>query len=295
MRERKPIRFIAVLPSAVTLLNGFFGVSAILVASIGQSMYNHFPLLSRVELSYPAVAAWMIILSMVADALDGSVARASGSSSAFGAQLDSLCDAVSFGVAPALLSYKLFSDELAQLGGDSSGYSNMAGRLVLFCAVFYALCALVRLARFNVETDADETSHMSFAGLPSPAAAGLVISLVIFREQFSSISIIRMSIAGTALSDALRGVTLWCIPAALLLTGTLMVSRVVYPHIVNHMLRRRKPFIVLALTMFIGLFAIWNIHISLLLGFLVFCFSGLVRKLVMIIRGRRKVKVVRKL
>ena len=288
MKEQKSIKFIAVLPSAITLLNGFFGISAILIASIEPGLRYHFPLLSRVNLSYPAISAWMIVLSMVADALDGSVARASGFSSNFGAQLDSLCDVVSFGIAPALLSYKLFALELANLYGDAFRFSNLIGRWVLFCSVLYALCALVRLARFNVETNADETSHMCFSGLPSPAAAGLVISLVLFHEQFSSSLIVRLVLPFSAVPGALQSASLWAIPFALLITGLLMVSRIGYPHIVNQLLRRKKPFTVLVLTVVVGLFAIWNLHVSLLLGFLFFCLYGVFRRLSKSIARLRK-------
>ena len=288
MKEPKSIKFIAVLPSAITLLNGFFGISAVLIASIEPGLRYHFPLLSRISLSYPTLAAWMIVLSMIADAMDGSVARASGFSSNFGAQLDSLCDVVSFGVAPALLSYKLFAMELANLRGDDFRFSNLIGRWVLFCAVFYALCALVRLARFNVETNADETSHMSFAGLPSPAAAGLIISLVFFHEQFASNPIVRLISSGASVSDAFKNASLWCIPIALMMTGLLMVSRITYPHIVNHLLHRRKPFVVLVLTLFVGLFAIWNIYISLLVGFLFFCLYGVFHWLGKTLRQSRR-------
>ena len=289
MKVKRSIRLVAVLPSAITLMNGFFGVSAIFIAGVAPNLRYHFPMLSRVNLSFPSISAWLIIFSMVADALDGSVARASGSSSKFGAQLDSLCDVVSFGVAPAFLAYNLFALELANLFRDEIRFSSFIGRWVLFCAVLYALCALVRLARFNVETDDDAASHMSFAGLPSPAAAGLIVSLVLFHEQFSSIFIIRLSLLGSAVPDVLRSISLWCIPFFLLLSGLLMVSRITYPHIVNQMLRRRKSFTVLVLTLFIGLFAIWNIHISLLLGFLFFCLYGVFRKLTKTLkRGRKK-------
>lgn len=288
MRVKRSIRFVAVLPSAITLLNGFFGVSAIFIASVEPGLRYHFPMLSRGNLSFPSVAAWLIIFSMVADALDGSVARASGASTKFGAQLDSLCDVVSFGVAPALLSYNLFALELANLYGNEFRFSNFVGRWVLFCAVFYALCALVRLARFNAETNEDAASHMKFAGLPSPAAAGLIISLVLFHEQFASLFMVRFSFPGNAAPDIFRSASLWCIPFALLMTGLLMVSRVTYPHIVNQLLHKRKPFTVLVLTLFLGLFAIWNIYVSLLLGFLIFCLSGLFHKLVSVLRRKRK-------
>ena len=288
MKKHKPIKFIAVLPSAITLLNGFFGISAILIAGIGPGLRDHFPLISRINLSYLTISAWMIVLSMAADALDGSVARASGFSSDFGAQLDSLCDVVSFGVAPALLSYKMFASELANLYGNEFRFSNLIGRWVLFCALFYALCALVRLARFNVETDANETSHMSFAGLPSPAAAGLIIGLVLFHEQFASSPVIRLSFPGSALPEVFRNVSLWSIPFALLITGLLMVSRVAYPHIVNYLLHRKRPFTVLVFVLFIGLFAIWNINVSLLLGFLLFCVYGVILWLLKALRRSRE-------
>lgn len=280
MKENGRLKFIAVLPSAITLLNGFFGFCAILIASNEPHLSYSFPLFPGGNLSYPTIAAWLIILSMVADAFDGSVARASGYTSPFGAQLDSLSDAVSFGVAPALIAYKMFAIKVAELRGNEARFANLISRWVLFAAIFYAMCALVRLARFNVETDDEEDSHMTFSGLPSPAAAGLIISLILFHEEFHSNFIVRMSLAGSGVPDALQRITMWSLPFALILTGMLMVSRVAYPHFINRMLRSRKPFTLLPLTIFLGLFIIWTIHISLLIVFLSFCLYGLIRWLI---------------
>ena len=280
MRKKERMKFVSVLPSAITLLNGLFGFCAILIASQEPHRSFSFPLLPGGNMSYPAISAWLIIFSMMADALDGSVARASGYTSGFGAQLDSLCDAVSFGVAPALISYKMFAIKIAELRGNDARYANLIARWIIFAAIFYAMCALVRLARFNVETDEDESSHMSFSGLPSPAAAGLIISLVLFHEEVASNFFIRMSFAGSAVPDVFEKVSMWCLPFALMLAGALMVSRVTYPHFVNRMLRSRKPFRLLPLTIFVGLFILWTIQISLLLVFMSFCLYGLIRWLV---------------
>ena len=277
MKKKKRLRFVAVLPSAITLLNGFFGFSAILIASHDPGLIFNFPLLPRGNLSYPAISAWLILLSMIADALDGTVARASGYTSGFGAQLDSLCDAVSFGAAPALLAYKMFAIELEHLRGNEVRFANLIGRWVLFAAIFYAMCALVRLARFNVETDEGESSHMVFSGLPSPAAAGLIVSLVLFHEEFASNFIIRLSFTESAVPRVIERVSLWVLPFALMAAGALMVSRIPYPHFVNRVLRSRKPFTLLPLTIFLVLFVMWTLHISLLLIFLIFCLYGIVR------------------
>ena len=290
MKDKERLKFISVLPSAITLLNGLFGFCAILIASQEPHLSFSFPLLPRGIMSYPAISAWLIIFSMIADALDGSVARASGYTSGFGAQLDSLSDAVSFGIAPALISYKMFAIKVAELRGNEARYANLISRWVLFAAIFYAMCALVRLARFNVESDEEDSSHLNFSGLPSPAAAGLIISLVLFHEEFASASnfITRMSFASSPLPDIFERVSMWCLPFALMLAGVLMVSRITYPHFVNQMLRSRKPFTLLPLTLFLGLFIIWTINISLLLVFLSFCLYGLIRWLLSLLRrGKR--------
>ena len=112
-------------------------------------------------------SAWLIFLAMVFDALDGYMARLAKSASEFGAELDSLCDMVSFGVAPAFLLVKMCPQ-----------FSFLHKEAVWVIAASYAVCAALRLARFNVETS-DEDDHMSFRGLPSPAAAASVAGFAI--------------------------------------------------------------------------------------------------------------------
>ena len=186
------MRKIAVLPSLLTLGNLVCGFHAIRYAADQRF----------------TAAAWMVLLAMVFDALDGKVARLTKASSRFGAELDSLADVVSFGIAPAFMVAMLAA-------AAQSDYQ----RLVWLCGMVYCVCAALRLARFNVETTLDDESHRFFRGLPSPAAAGQVVSLVVLHPYLEA----RFQI------DVVRHI----IPTATFLSGVLMVSRIRYPHVVN--------------------------------------------------------------
>lgn len=140
---------VIIIPSALTLGNLFFGVWAIVAASRGDF----------------TTAAWLIVLAGVADVMDGRVARITQTGSRFGAELDSLVDAISFGVAPAFILYHLFLED------GSWGW----------IAVFvYIAGAVIRLARFNVE----QAGHakVAFHGLPSPAAGMTLATFYPFSQ-----------------------------------------------------------------------------------------------------------------
>jgi CDP-diacylglycerol--serine O-phosphatidyltransferase len=208
---------IAVLPSLVTLGNAVCGVVAVGVLLKAPPLQAEGPAVQE-TLAAVTTAGLLILLAMVFDALDGRVARFTRTTSDFGGQLDSLCDAVSFGAAPALLAYRLFVDVV----GNAA-----FGRLAIVMAAVYVCCALLRLARFNVENVQDEQAHMAFRGLPSPAAAGAVASLAILVPEFWPTD--------------LAVVVVWSLPVALLALGVLMVSTVRYTHLVNHLIRGRRP------------------------------------------------------
>ncbi|UOY01357.1 CDP-diacylglycerol--serine O-phosphatidyltransferase [Blastococcus sp. PRF04-17] len=143
-------RALATLPSLFTLGNMFCGFFAMLVAIRGDFR----------------LAAVLIGLSIVFDITDGAVARLVGAVTPFGLQFDSLADLVSFGLAPALLAFTLFSqgrDEWDPLGWVA-------------CFVWLA-CAAIRLARFNTTVDPTADKRY-FTGLPSPGAAGVVLASV---------------------------------------------------------------------------------------------------------------------
>src|SRR6185436_10485982 len=129
-----------------------------------------------------AMAGYFIFLAMVFDMFDGFVARLTRSASDFGAALDSLADMVSFGIAPAFLSIHLIAELLHTPAPTGRDYIAIPGpfsddvwlRLFWIIAGIYVSCTALRLARFNVITKLDPLSHMSFRGMPSPAAAATV-------------------------------------------------------------------------------------------------------------------------
>jgi phosphatidylserine synthase len=127
------------------------------------------------------------------------------------------------------------------------------------------MCTVVRLARFNVENEEDEAAHMNFTGLPSPAAAGVVVSLVIFYQQFLS---------GIAAFQIIMVIGL---PAVTFFAGILMISRIRYPHLPNQLLRVKKTLPSLLLIFACGIFIIWNIQLAMLIGFCGFMIVGVFR------------------
>jgi CDP-diacylglycerol---serine O-phosphatidyltransferase len=251
------VKYIAVLPSLITILNGVFGFIAIVFASRVTDTEQ-----GVAGLSYFAMAGYMILLAMFADMLDGRLARMSQSTSGFGGQLDSLCDLISFGVAPAFIMLKTIE---VRLGSATPLSGNLFHRFVWLAALAYISCAAIRLARFNVENEEGEAAHMDFIGLPSPAAAGAVVSLVIFHQE-----IIQKLMPNL---DAL----IYALPFLTLGLAILMVSRIPYPHVLNLYLRGKRPFsYLMRVLLFLGL-VWWNMQTAIVLIFGVFAGSGLVR------------------
>jgi CDP-diacylglycerol--serine O-phosphatidyltransferase len=171
------------------------------------------------------VSGWLIFLAMVFDALDGQIARLSNTMSDFGAQLDSLCDLVTFGVAPAFLLVKM----CPQMEIDHS-------RTVWIIAACYVACAAMRLARFNVETDDDIEDHLHFSGLPAPAAASAIAG---FAIMFNTL---RRPDNPLAYADQIDSVLQWVLPFFAVAAALLMVTRLPYPHVTNQILHGKKSF-----------------------------------------------------
>lgn len=144
-RDDRPPRLqkgIIILPSAFTLGNLFFGLFAMVTAARGDFVW----------------AGWYIVFAAILDFADGRIARFTRTGSSFGAELDSLVDAISFGVAPAFILFQLFLTETAW------------GWVLSFV---YVTAMVVRLARFNVEQTGGAKTQ--FHGLPSPTA-GLILA-----------------------------------------------------------------------------------------------------------------------
>jgi CDP-diacylglycerol--serine O-phosphatidyltransferase len=157
-----------------------------------------------------------------------------GHSSDFGAQVDSICDAISFGAAPALL-FKVMCE--AQPNG-------LGPKRALVLAVMFLAFAVMRLARFNLESDADEESHQSFEGLPTPAAAAVVASL----------SLANLAMDPVTGDSWIRPVMPYIMP----LLAFLMVSRVPYVHAASWLLHRKSFPSVIALLFLIGIAVIFH-------------------------------------
>jgi CDP-diacylglycerol--serine O-phosphatidyltransferase len=149
-RRRRLRRGIIILPSAFTLGGLFLGVWAIVHAARGEF----------------TTAGWLIVIAAVFDMLDGRIARYTATGSAFGEELDSLVDCVSFGVAPALIMYFTFLHG----GGEWSW----------ILSFLYIVAAVFRLARFNIEQAG--TAKVNFHGLPSPTAGAVVATFYSFTR-----------------------------------------------------------------------------------------------------------------
>lgn len=242
---------IPMLPSLLTLANFTVGLLAIAkgidaLVLLGDPSENAEALFYRKLES----ACLLIFLGMLFDALDGKVARLMNAMSDFGAQLDSFADALTFGVAPALLA-KVVIDGEGLLQG-----TRFASRITFMASAVFAVMAILRLARFNLETDLDEASHRHFRGLPSPAAAGVVVStlwlvLILRRPELEMIEGTPTPLGrlmhfaqGIDWDPILAWYPTWML-VALPGLGLLMVSRVRYAHLLSSLTRAPGQFITL--------------------------------------------------
>lgn len=204
MRKRKG-RGVYLLPNLLTSLSLFAGFYS-MIATIDKKFVS---------------ASIAIFVSCVFDALDGRVARMTGSSSRFGVEYDSLADVIAFGVAPGLLAYMW----------ALKGY----GRFGWLAAFLFVACGALRLARFNVQVETVQKKH--FLGLPIPAAAATIAAVVLFFQEFG-------------LPVEVKKISM---PILMYALAFLMVSAVKYSSFKESSLFRTKPFeaIVIAILLFV--------------------------------------------
>jgi CDP-diacylglycerol--serine O-phosphatidyltransferase len=195
----KPRKGIYMLPNLVTLAALFGGFYSIVMA-----MNDRFD-----------AATMGVFCAMILDSLDGRVARMTNTQSAFGEQMDSLADMVSFGAAPALISY-----EWALKG---------LGRWGWIAAFLYCACAALRLARFNVNTSVIDKRF--FQGLPSPAAAAVIAGFIWLINE--------AGVDGASVS--------WVMFAICLLSGLSMVTNAPYYSFKDVQMKRSVPFATIVL------------------------------------------------
>jgi CDP-diacylglycerol--serine O-phosphatidyltransferase len=202
-----------------------------------------------------------IFIAMILDGLDGRVARLTNTQSDFGAEYDSLSDMISFGLAPALIMYIWSLSSLVEYGWQW-------GKLGWLGAFVYVAAAALRLARFN--TKIGSTDKRYFQGLPSPAAAAVVIGMVwVFFDQ---------QIKGQVLA-----------PAALVLTvvtGLLMVSNISYYSFKDLDFKNKVPFMAIFAIVLIFVLASIDPPKVLFGCFLIYALSGPVVSVIRRVRKR---------
>jgi CDP-diacylglycerol---serine O-phosphatidyltransferase len=152
-KHKKSSAVLYAIPHFFTLLNAFFGFLSII-----KSLENEC-----------TTAAYFIVLAALMDGIDGRLARKFGSTSCFGTELDSLCDAVSFCLAPSILIYSWFPGNFTSLG--------------IFILGCYVCAGILRLARFNVNSNKPPLSY--FKGLPTTVAAFCIASLILYAPWLS--------------------------------------------------------------------------------------------------------------
>jgi CDP-diacylglycerol--serine O-phosphatidyltransferase len=217
---------VSILASLCTLGNALCGFGAVTVTTKALLISGEAHSTFCTDIKW---AGYLVLLAMVFDALDGRLARFARATSDFGGQLDSLADAISFGVAPAFLMNRVVVEGLHDVLLPTGLVEVL--RLAWVCGAVYLGCALIRLARFNVENVHDEEAHLSFRGLPSPAAAGTLVSVIIVLTN-----VWPESQPGTT-----AAVILWGLPVLTVALGLLMVANVRYLHVLNQFIRGRRP------------------------------------------------------
>jgi len=241
-QPKRPLLSVALLPSAATLGNLLCGVVAILCCLLevrsayfeGATKTAH-PLLQAWFPTYIAVGAYLIVLAMVFDALDGRLARIARHTTEFGAQLDSIADIVSFGAAPALLFLTLLLPLAVPAEGETV-VQKLEWRVALLGALVYVSCAAIRLARYNAENIEEEAAQPNFRGLPVPGAAAGLVALLVLHEDLVFEQVTALGVDWASGVRRSMGVVAF-------LLGILMVSRLDYVHVVNRYVRREQPLI----------------------------------------------------
>ena len=212
MTNGNPKRGAYILPSLFTVANLFFGFSAILLAERGDYLF----------------ACMSVFVAAVMDMLDGRIARLTGTESEFGAELDSLVDVVSFGVAPAFIFY--------HWGFSSPNIDIFMKRLGWAAAFVYVSCGALRLARFNIQKTVVDSRY--FIGVPIPIAA-VFVSSIILKFPHGSASVLTSYVAAVMV----------------VFVAILMISKIKYNSFKKTKLKKKRPysFIIVIIVFFAGL------------------------------------------
>jgi len=212
LKEKKPSKGAFILPSLFTISNLFFGFSSILFAESGKYSF----------------ACIFVFVAAIMDMLDGRIARLTGTESKFGAELDSLVDVVSFGVAPAFIFF--------HWGFSGAHLDLFLKRLGWAAAFIYVSCGALRLARFNIQKGIIDARY--FIGVPIPIAAIFTISIILrFPHPLNS------------------PLFSYIISMMVIFVSILMVSKIKYHSFKKSKLKKQKPysFVIVIIVLFSGL------------------------------------------
>lgn len=219
------------------------------------------------------LAGILVFVGMFFDGIDGSIARLTRSSSTLGAQLDSLCDMLTFGVAPAFMALRLVIGHFEETGAEAwvigPEADSVLGKIVWAIAAVYVCCACMRLARFNVESGLSQVNdHRLFRGLPTPGAAGAVAAVIILHQHY-----LVVKFGGEFPQEIVRWTTL-VIPAVMALCALAMVSSIPYLHFANNYFRGPKSFGFVVRLVVVLMLMIWWLQEILAIAFVTYAISG---------------------
>jgi CDP-diacylglycerol---serine O-phosphatidyltransferase len=235
------MRKIYILPNLFTTANIFCGVYSLSLVLKSVPQYSR--------------AAWFILLAMLFDFLDGQAARRYRATSDFGVEYDSLADFFSFGIVTTIIAYQFILKEMKGFG------VGVAFLYIVFCAL--------RLARFNIQTNKNgKEKKGDFRGLPSPVAAGVLLSFIIFIKEIS-----------------LSWETV--VPVLMMILGGLMVTGITYPTLLTLELRQKKPFIYLLVIILLLGFLLLFPQIVIFVAFLSYLIIGFYDGIRLDIRARK--------
>lgn len=236
------------IPNFFTLMNLFSGFVAITLIAKGNI----------------TEAAWFIVLAGIFDALDGVMARLTKSASEFGVELDSLCDAVSFGVVPSFMIYQIYFQSVEHYG--------------IVLAALPAMAGVMRLARFNVQLQGFEDKKY-FRGMPIPAGALTLISYTVFYHN------------GTILPDEWKPFGMVFVT---LMVSAVMVSTIKYDNLPRPSKRSFVQRPIVSILFAVGIIAVIISKGSLLFPFMLFYIvAGFIRHIVWELRGAPKTPVAK--
>ena len=279
-RPLRPLPPASVLPTMCTLGNLVAGFAAIVFAARPEAYEGPW------KWSGLTMAGAMVFLGIFLDAIDGSVARLTRSTSEIGGQLDSFADAVTFGVAPAFMTLRLADHYLRDgttmviIGPEAD---LLVGRIIWGAAAVYICCAALRLARFNVEVGAGEVNdHRVFRGFPSPGAAGTLASLIVLHQHLFNVRY------GGEVSQTFARTAALGLPLVMLLCGLAMVSSIPYVHFTNRFVRGRRNFAWLVRVIVPMLLLIWLFQYTIAALFTIYALSGPLRLLMYRLRLHRR-------